>query len=122
MKCQINAGKLFNPCHSPHGECGLKFAANGFVAAWQESLPTRGVWIEIAMLKEQYEDLTSLPTRGVWIEINGVVCTLRISMSLPTRGVWIEMHIRQPQQLSQLSLPTRGVWIEIIVMAWLATI
>ena len=37
-----------------------------------ESLPARGVWIEIARLDSIEKELASLPARGVWIEIDGV--------------------------------------------------
>ena len=36
------------------------------------SLPTRGVWIEIAQELIDLGEALSLPTRGVWIEIRGI--------------------------------------------------
>ena len=34
-----------------------------------QSLPSRGVWIEISMTKQSSAARWSLPSRGVWIEI-----------------------------------------------------
>ena len=39
-----NAGRR----HSPHGECGLKFAEDWELLGEEMSLPAWGVWIEIA--------------------------------------------------------------------------
>ena len=103
-----------------------------------ESLPARGVWIEITSkwadcvqwvsrspqgecglklvpgIVPRYPQ-TSLPARGVWIEIGADARhSRRGCMSLPARGVWIEMQLRRMiTNLIILSLPARGVWIEI---------
>ena len=34
-------------CHSPQGECGLKYDFARQIIVFGESLPARGVWIEI---------------------------------------------------------------------------
>ena len=105
-----------------------------------ESLPTRGVWIEIRDYNSIMGNVNrghsphgecglkfcsvvcgkkcilSLPTRGVWIEISAVLVSCGLGlMSLPTRGVWIEiLRLRRIPPCSA-SLPTRGVWIEIVL-------
>ncbi len=123
-------------CRSPHGECGLKSCGLYEIRLVWTSLPTRGVWIEIAAidvglrqshcrsphgecgLKSQstlrsISHCQSLPTRGVWIEIRHPNPAGRGRGSLPTRGVWIEMARPCVGRLTTKgSLPTRGVWIE----------
>ena len=101
----------------------------------QESLPTRGAWIEIKLTMPTRRMLWSLPTRGAWIEITP--SSLRRSSprsrsphgerglkydkrefdsleewSLPTRGAWIEIMPCTSSIPVLQSLPTRGAWIE----------
>ena len=102
-----------------------------------ESLPARGVWIEIFHSWFGTAHGLSLPARGVWIEIpwpvprrgcaarrspqgecglklRGSVQLLLRGLSLPARGVWIEITYEQAAVgLVKASLPARGVWIEI---------
>ena len=47
MKSADNVDKLIVDCHSPCGECGLKYDNYGNTATIKESLPMRGVWIEM---------------------------------------------------------------------------
>ncbi len=56
-----------------------------------ESLPARGVWIEIVNMRSHYENQSSLPARGVWIEITEMEQQENRLQSLPARGVWIEI-------------------------------
>ena len=103
----------------------------------RESLPARGVWIEIWLERAMslrragrspqgecglkcdirptgLRPVESLPARGVWIEIGGTCSTRWPCMSLPARGVWIEIHAgRRWNPATARSLPARGVWIEI---------
>ena len=56
------------------------------MARWvwqQQSLPTRGAWIEIYTGPEIDSAIGSLPTRGAWIEIarGHIGCTLDICRS-----------------------------------------
>ena len=57
----------------------------------------------------------SLPTRGAWIEIAANMANTRSVRSLPTRGAWIEIRAHFGDSGSAGSLPTRGAWIEILV-------
>ena len=71
-KLKIRIKYSFFHCRSPHGERGLKFLSHeyDFVLGAQESLPTRGAWIEMQSLAISMDAPTvSLPTRGAWIEI-----------------------------------------------------
>ena len=55
---------------SPHGERGLKYLGLGiFEQVFQQSLPTRGAWIEISLSNPIRSRKVSLPTRGAWFEI-----------------------------------------------------
>ena len=55
---------------SPHGERGLKSNMPRIPSNMPWSLPTRGAWIEIPVLRRGGLQLWSLPTRGAWIEID----------------------------------------------------
>ena len=66
------------------------------VAYWyrysDESLPVRGAWIEIFVLRADNPGISSLPVRGAWIEIYyWLFCYVRRG-SLPVRGAWIEIE------------------------------
>ena len=77
---------------SPHGERGLKSQCGHGRITPSTSLPSRGAWIEIAML---------------------LGCELRTKGSLPSRGAWIEMRCPCLRRHGcRLSLPSRGAWIE----------
>ena len=101
---------------------------------WQ-SLPARGVWIEIRQPPCCGSSRKSLPARGVWIEIEEYrsridraashspqgECGLKFRrsggdrrqpVSLPARGVWIEIKLASAGSDPAKSLPARGVWIE----------
>ena len=55
---------------SPQGECGLKCCGVRSPIDFVQSLPARGVWIEIQKVSMNEETFyKSLPARGVWIEI-----------------------------------------------------
>ena len=123
---------------SPCGESGLKFACNFCSPVKLWSLPMRGEWIEILILRSALHALWSLPMRGEWIEITMDAISLSTpsslspcgesglkslilytvispTVSLPMRGEWIEMH--QQNHLGNqcnASLPMRGEWIEIL--------
>ena len=58
----------------------------------------------------------SLPTRGAWIEILVAISLIFTTRSLPTRGAWIEIASAPNWALGYVrSLPTRGAWIEIVL-------
>ena len=59
--------------------------------ALHESLPTRGVRVEILLRAAMTGAGRSLPTRGVRVEISRPPSPLRSSPSLPTRGVRVEI-------------------------------
>ena len=80
-----------------------------------ESPPSRGAWIEIAVMARYWRSqLGSPPSRGAWIEILMGRSWASGMKSPPSRGAWIEITIR-PQGHTPLrrSPPTRGAWIEI---------
>ena len=54
---------------SPYGERGLKSLCDRRLRVGQESLPSRGAWIEIAILGDMRHIGLSLPSRGAWLEI-----------------------------------------------------
>ena len=76
---------------SPHGERGLKCVGVGIGRAAEESLPSRGAWIEIVVSPRRPTSPWSLPSRGAWIEIGVVAGQIVPSLSLPSRGAWIEI-------------------------------
>ncbi len=79
-----------------------------------QSLPARGVWIEIDVSPQTGNaGEVSLPARGVWIEMGQVTIFTSFCSSLPARGVWIEMTSSAGPTAVTASLPARGVWIEI---------
>ena len=100
---------------SPQGECGLKCCGVRSPIDFVQSLPARGVWIEISWQAVLAARHGLLPARGVWIEIIMKPKNLTFDESLPARGVWIEIINIFSQKVSMKSLPARGVWIEI---AW----
>ena len=55
------------------------------------SLPARGEWIEILLMRLNPVMSTSLPARGEWIEIVFGSKMADAVASLPARGEWIEM-------------------------------
>ena len=57
-------------CHSPHGECGLKYVSRYHKTVTSWSLPAWGVWIEISGSSTSSGGKVSLPAWGVWIEID----------------------------------------------------
>ena len=123
---------------SPHGERGLKCHLTTDKHPGNQSLPTRGAWIEISVLNvvpESYGE--SLPTRGAWIEIQsaptlaalqgsrsphgerGLKCICRpLCFKKASRSPHGERGLKSSSNLTRLllsrSLPTRGAWIEII--------
>ena len=78
---------------SPHGERGLKFPAASTSRTESRSLPSRGAWIEISDIAEQWGFVTgSLPSRGAWIEMAYASALAAVGVtSLPSRGAWIEI-------------------------------
>ena len=105
----------------------------------KQSLPARGVWIEIwpSTMARRWHwrrspqgecglkcvdenaigivNRKSLPARGVWIEISlSSPCMAAARKSLPARGVWIEIGTPSRRRRCCPSLPARGVWIEIV--------
>ena len=50
--------------HSPHGECGLKFAKPQIDANNKRSLPAWGVWIEILTSEEDLRQTYVTPRMG----------------------------------------------------------
>ena len=47
----------------------MKYLGGGIILRGGESLPARGVWIEIVTAGKVQAGAMSLPARGVWIEI-----------------------------------------------------
>ena len=102
-----------------------------------ESLPSRGVWIEIGAdcgCAGRIHGRSPRGECGLKCPMSGNVshsagrsprgeCGLKSLpansiikgyMSLPSRGVWIEIEFLElPNGKTMLSLPSRGVWIEI---------
>ena len=72
--------------HSPCGECGLKSVYCNPAAVRTESLPMRGVWIEIVGKRKRNQAIKSLPMRGVWIEICRVYRLLNYCAVTPHAG------------------------------------
>ena len=58
-----------NAGRSPRGECGLKSEDFAGLYSAEESLPSRGVWIEMISRRISRSGSSSLPSRGVWIEM-----------------------------------------------------
>ena len=51
-------------CHSPCGECGLKFDVMEIERGYSLSLPMRGVWIEITAYAGEDTELLVTPHAG----------------------------------------------------------
>ncbi len=79
------------------------------------SLPVRGAWIEMVIVRFSRDSVSSLPVRGAWIEIQ------------IGRGKWLAYARRSPcgerglksppvvcRWIKTPSLPVRGAWIEIM--------
>ena len=63
------------------------------------SLPVRGAWIEISVLRRLVRPLVaSLPVRGAWIEILSEWQALDAARSLPVRGAWIEIDKKEQRR------------------------
>ena len=107
---QITSGGGRSPC----GERGLKLAFICLPRKCHASLPVRGAWIEIALVKRKELSPWSLPVRGAWIEMRKQVARELGLSSLPVRGAWIEIELRRTNGGRwKPSLPVRGAWIEI---------
>ena len=78
--------------HSPRGECGLKYMFSSNCMSPAESLPARGVWIEMWIQRPIYWCSPVTPREGS-VDWNRPSSTswMRSGTSLPARGVWIEM-------------------------------
>ena len=50
------------------------------------SLPVRGAWIEISVLRRLVRPLVSLPVRGAWIEITAIVTPAATAQVAPRAG------------------------------------
>ena len=98
------------------------------------SLPVRGAWIEMVIVRFSRDSVSSLPVRGAWIEIQigrgkwlayarrspcgerglkspPVVCRWIKTPSLPVRGAWIEMlyHIKRVVEIRRSPCGERGL-------------
>ena len=51
-------------CHSPQGECGLKYKLRIALGAQVMSLPARGVWIEMPRLDHRVLAMLVTPRKG----------------------------------------------------------
>ena len=83
-----------NKCagRSPCGERGLKCNLLKNLVKLCLSLPVRGAWIEMNIVRSHpAQACWSLPVRGAWIEINQERMVLPCIRSLPVRGAWIEI-------------------------------
>ena len=80
-------------CHSPCGECGLKYRFCRVVMHRKRSLPMRGVWIEML---HQYHRNNCAGGHSPCGEcgLKSSICSAAIpaARSLPMRGVWIEIN------------------------------
>ena len=97
---------------SSHEERGLKSFDLDRKLTVDESLLSRGAWIEIAKVKSYYQQYeSSLLSRGAWIEIGGVTVDTEMSTeSLLSRGAWIEMSSDEPDEDDEPVAPlTRSV-------------
>ena len=123
--------------HSPQGECGLKYVVLEKQRRTCESLPARGVRVEITSQVPRRPLPASLPARGVRVEIRRLRPRLQpMPSSLPARGVRVEIlmpvstislstchspqgecglkfHVRHACHIDASSLPARGVRVEI---------
>ena len=58
----IDTGDGWTPGRSPQGECGLKLSETVVVQCVLQSLPARGVWIEIKnVTRDMYRELGRSP-------------------------------------------------------------
>ena len=80
----------------------------------EESLPSRGAWIEIARRHEDQRMAPVAPLAGsVDRNWGGNKSAIQTNQSLPSRGAWIEMCSTCLRGWKSRSLPSRGAWIEI---------
>ena len=122
---------------SPHGERGLKFHGAGAVLVKQESLPSRGAWIEIAGMTGWRPLITSRSPHGErglkWTRFESKRLTKRRSPH-GERGLKFRCSGRvraekgrsphgerglklaefERDLVKERSLPSRGAWIEIV--------
>ncbi len=123
-------------CHSPRGECGLKYDPGQHRADDGESLPARGVWIEMTSVMTSPPAPQSHSPRGEC----GLKCgwciswcnrishsprgecglkffrlsRMEFSLGHSPRGeCGLKCYIGHPPSPPLPSLPARGVWIEI---------
>ncbi len=78
------------------------------------SLPVRGAWIEMVIVRFSRDSVSSLPVRGAWIEIQiGRGKWLAYARRSPCgeRGLKLVRKAQAPEY--ERSLPVRGAWIEI---------
>ena len=112
LHCSVCAPN--NPGHSPCGECGLKYVwamAHGYR---DESLPMRGVWIEMHLVEHNLHiGNRHSPCGECGLKLLPQMSYQPSFQSLPMRGVWIEIPPNIIWHAPFKSLPMRGVWIEI---------
>ena len=78
-----------------------------------ESLPARGVWIEIGLSALAMPSASGHSPRGeCGLKYRVMQAADGLAESLPARGVWIEINPYVEYEGDQTSLPARGVWIE----------
>ena len=77
---------------SPHGERGLKYQVDQGPAGVNQSLPSRGAWIEIRpMTQQEIADQGRSPHGERGLKLGPFVDELYSGRSLPSRGAWIEI-------------------------------
>ena len=78
------------------------------------SLPVRGAWIEIGMVKYFTIYLESLPVRGAWIEITmQLLGIFKNGCRSPCGERGLKLCSPIITEIGAKSLPVRGAWIEI---------
>ena len=86
----------------------MKFRRDAAIHDELRSSPTRGMWIEITVAGDLWEDDKSSPTRGMWIEISTLAQSVAPWASSPTRGMWIEIALTSFLMRSNVVIPHTG--------------
>ena len=109
--------------HSPRGECGLKYRS-GEKADWKlrQSLPARGVWVEMAhFVGERLPD--SVTPREGSVGWNHVSLSIELNLysSLPARGVWVEIWPVHKRKGYRKVTPREGSvgWNRLLSISWM---
>ncbi len=99
---------------SPHGERGLKYSGGAAEHKERGSLPSRGAWIEMVLVRQRPLDVIGRSPHGErGLKYHSPRMRWKKSCRSPHGERGLKYKLPQNKNHPQPSLPSRGAWIEI---------